>query len=84
MHYVRLLRPVKVVRSSAKTQVSLVVAVTTDLGDSLLHPDEAVELVATRPAAGSPASGAWSACSATTAPPTSSSSAAESASWAPA
>lgn len=44
MHYVRLLRSPKLLRSR-RTQVSLVLAVTTDLGDSLLR--EPVDLVIT-------------------------------------
>ncbi|KAM4062794.1 lysine methyltransferase [Hirsutella rhossiliensis] len=46
MHYVRLLRAPKLVHLRRATQISLVLAVTTDLGDSLLHPEEAIELMA--------------------------------------
>ncbi|KAF4504559.1 hypothetical protein G6O67_007999 [Ophiocordyceps sinensis] len=46
MHYIRLLRAPKLVQAKRATQVSLVLAVTTDLGDSLLHPDKAIELMA--------------------------------------
>ncbi|PHH83944.1 hypothetical protein CDD83_2755 [Cordyceps sp. RAO-2017] len=45
MHYVRLLRPPKLSRSARATQVELVLAVTTDLGDAYLLPDEALDLV---------------------------------------
>ncbi|KJZ78581.1 hypothetical protein HIM_01972 [Hirsutella minnesotensis 3608] len=47
MHYIRLLRPPKLAISSKKTcTVELILTVNTDLGDSLLYPDEPVELVA--------------------------------------
>lgn len=43
MHYIRLLRPPKVVRHTG-LHLELVFTITTDLGDSFLYPDEAIDL----------------------------------------
>ncbi len=43
MHYIRLLRPPKLARQ-AGLHLQLLFTVTTDLGDSFLHPDEAIDL----------------------------------------
>ena len=43
MHYIRLLRPPKVTRQ-AGLHLELLFTVTTDLGDSFLHPDDPVDL----------------------------------------
>ncbi|RDA93176.1 hypothetical protein CP533_3168 [Ophiocordyceps camponoti-saundersi (nom. inval.)] len=45
MHYVRLLRPPKLIRSYRDLKVELVLAITTDLGDAFLCPEEALDLV---------------------------------------
>ncbi|RDA83052.1 hypothetical protein CP532_1450 [Ophiocordyceps camponoti-leonardi (nom. inval.)] len=45
MHYVRLLRPPKLIRRHRDLRVELVLAVTTDLGDALLCPEEALDLI---------------------------------------
>ncbi|RCI16245.1 hypothetical protein L249_2585 [Ophiocordyceps polyrhachis-furcata BCC 54312] len=45
MHYVRLLRPPKLIRRHGGLRLQLVLAVTTDLGDALLCPEEALDLV---------------------------------------
>ncbi|KAI1207703.1 putative methyltransferase-domain-containing protein [Annulohypoxylon truncatum] len=43
MHYIRLLRPAKL--DGRKPIVSLLITITTDLGDSFLYPDEPVDLL---------------------------------------
>ncbi|KAI4864047.1 putative methyltransferase-domain-containing protein [Hypoxylon rubiginosum] len=43
MHYIRLLRPARF--SATSHDISLLVTITTDLGDSFLHPDTPVDLV---------------------------------------
>ncbi|KAI1371209.1 putative methyltransferase-domain-containing protein [Hypoxylon crocopeplum] len=46
MHYIRLLRPAKLdVSDRRKPLISLLVTITTDLGDSFLYPDEPVDLI---------------------------------------
>ncbi|KAI1431246.1 hypothetical protein GGR50DRAFT_680529 [Xylaria sp. CBS 124048] len=40
MYYIRLLRPVKIESTAAGPEVSLLLTITTDLGDSFLCPDE--------------------------------------------
>ncbi|KAI1136530.1 putative methyltransferase-domain-containing protein [Hypoxylon sp. FL0543] len=46
MHYIRLLRPAKLDASDRRRPIiSLLLTITTDLGDSFLYPDEPVELV---------------------------------------
>ncbi|KAI0116159.1 putative methyltransferase-domain-containing protein [Hypoxylon sp. NC0597] len=46
MHYIRLLRPAKFDASDRRRPIiSLLLVVTTDLGDSFLYPDEPIELV---------------------------------------
>ncbi|XDG05511.1 hypothetical protein ABKA04_005126 [Annulohypoxylon sp. FPYF3050] len=43
MHYIRLLRPAKL--DAKSLTISLLVTITTDLGDSFLYPDEPVDLL---------------------------------------
>ncbi|KAI1086701.1 putative methyltransferase-domain-containing protein [Rostrohypoxylon terebratum] len=43
MHYIRLLRPAKL--DAKSSTISLLVTITTDLGDSFLYPDEPVDLL---------------------------------------
>ncbi|OTA52281.1 hypothetical protein K449DRAFT_379504 [Hypoxylon sp. EC38] len=46
MHYIRLLRPAKFDASDRRRPIiSLLITITTDLGDSFLYPDEPVELI---------------------------------------
>ncbi|KAL7619820.1 hypothetical protein AAE478_010365 [Parahypoxylon ruwenzoriense] len=45
MHYIRLLRPAKFDASDKKPFISLLLTITTDLGDSFLHPDEPIDLI---------------------------------------
>ncbi|PHH74282.1 hypothetical protein CDD80_3182 [Ophiocordyceps camponoti-rufipedis] len=45
MHYIRLLRPPKLLRSPRGLRAELVLAVTTDLGDAFLRPEAALSLV---------------------------------------
>ncbi|KAI0836055.1 putative methyltransferase-domain-containing protein [Hypoxylon sp. FL0890] len=46
MHYIRLLRPAKFDASDRRRPIiSLLITITTDLGDSFLYPDEPVELM---------------------------------------
>ncbi|KAI2616930.1 putative methyltransferase-domain-containing protein [Hypomontagnella submonticulosa] len=46
MHYIRLLRPAKFDASDRRRPIiSLLITITTDLGDSFLYPDEPVDLV---------------------------------------
>ncbi|KAI1409293.1 putative methyltransferase-domain-containing protein [Hypoxylon sp. FL1857] len=46
MHYIRLLRPAKLDASDRRRPIiSLLITITTDLGDSFLYPDEPVDLV---------------------------------------
>ncbi|KAL6865652.1 hypothetical protein ACO1O0_001747 [Amphichorda felina] len=44
MHYIRFLRPPKVTLTGRSHQIELLFIISTDLGDSLLFPDEPVEL----------------------------------------
>ncbi|PFH58759.1 hypothetical protein XA68_13279 [Ophiocordyceps unilateralis] len=45
MHYIRLLRPPKLIRSPHGLRVELVLAVTTDLGDAFLRPEATLNLL---------------------------------------
>ncbi|KEY66903.1 hypothetical protein S7711_08183 [Stachybotrys chartarum IBT 7711] len=47
MHYIRLLRPPKIAGPVARPHVELLITITTDLGDSFLHPDEPIPLTVT-------------------------------------
>ncbi|KAI2616738.1 putative methyltransferase-domain-containing protein [Hypoxylon sp. NC1633] len=48
MHYIRLLRPAKLdVSDCRRPFISLLVTITTDLGDSFLYPDEPIDLFVT-------------------------------------
>lgn len=45
MHYIRCLRPPKILRVGSEYHIELLFIISTDLGDSLLNPDEPVPLV---------------------------------------
>ncbi|KFA68605.1 hypothetical protein S40285_10490 [Stachybotrys chlorohalonatus IBT 40285] len=47
MHYIRLLRPPKIAGPVGRLHVELLITITTDLGDSFLHPDEPIPLTVT-------------------------------------
>ena len=54
MHYIRFLRPPKVTSTGRSHQIELLFIISTDLGDSLLFPDEPVELSVTAHIGGTP------------------------------
>ncbi|KAL6881291.1 putative methyltransferase domain-containing protein [Trichoderma novae-zelandiae] len=59
MHYIRLLRPPKLAGSGGKIRLELVVTINTDLSDSLLAVQDALELVITAEVASSSGKTTW-------------------------